>query len=131
MSGSLDLVRAIYAGWERGDFGSAEWAHPDIEFEFADGPEPGLWTGREAMSRRYGEWLSGFHGFRAEPEQYVEVDSNRILVLVHNSGRGRTSGVEFEQRTVANYFEVRDGLVTRLVLYWDRARALADLGLEQ
>jgi ketosteroid isomerase-like protein len=126
---NLDLIRSIYSSWGSGDFRTADWAHPEIEFGFADGPEPGRWTGRDAMSRRYGEWLRGFEGFRAEAEEYVVVDENRILVFVHNSGRGRTSGVEFEQRTVANYFELRDGLVTRLVLYWDRERALADVGL--
>lgn len=129
MSENLDLVRSIYAGWERGDFGSAEWADPEIEFAFVDGPEPGRWTGPEDMAERYSEWLSGWKDFRAEPEELIVVDSTRILVLVHNSGRGRTSGFEMEQRSVANFFEIRDGKVIRLVIYWDRERPLADLGL--
>jgi ketosteroid isomerase-like protein len=131
MSENLDLVRSIYADWERGDFSSADWADPDIEFAFADGPEPGRWTGRQEMAKRYGEWLAGWKDFQAEPERLIVVDSTRILVLVHNSGRGRRSGVEMEHRSVANLFEIEDGQVTRLVLYWDRNRALADLGLAE
>lgn len=126
---NLDLVRSIYAQWGRGDFSSAAWADPAIEFGFADGPEPGRWMGLEAMAARYGDWLRGWKAFRAEPERYLVVDDRRILVLVHNTGRGRTSGLEFEQRSVANYFELRDGKVTKLVVYWDRDHALADAGL--
>ena len=130
MSANLDLVRSIYARWGRGDFTSGDWADPEIEFGFADGPEPGSWRGIKNMAHRYGEWLRGWRDFRAEPEQFIVADETRILVFVRNSGLGRTSGVQMDERSVANLFEIHDGRVTRLVIYWQRDRALADLGLE-
>ena len=69
--------------------------------------------------------------FRAELETCEALDDERVLVLTENSGRGRTSGVDVGQiRTRgANVFHIRNGKVTRLVAYWSRERALADLGL--
>jgi ketosteroid isomerase-like protein len=129
VSANLDLVRSIYADWERGDFSSAKWADPDIEYVVVDGPEPGRWTGLAGMADGWRDWLRGWTDFRAAPDDYLVLDSRRILALVHNSARGRTSGLALEQRSAANLFELLNGRVVRLVIYLDRETAFADLGL--
>jgi ketosteroid isomerase-like protein len=130
-SANLDLVRSIYANWERGDFSSAEWAHPEIEYIFADGPNPGSWTGMAGMARANRDFLTAWEGWRIEADEYRQLDDGRVLVLTRMSGRGKASGVELERmRDIgANLFDLRSGKVTRLALYWDRNGALAELVL--
>ena len=133
MSGSanVDLVRSIYAAWERGDFSRADWAHPEIEFVIADGPSPGTWTGLRGLAEGHRAWLSAWEGFRSEAQEYRELDDERVLVLSRYSGRGKTSGLELGQMGAkgATLFHIRDGKVTKFVGYWERDHALADLGL--
>ena len=130
-SANVDLVGSIFAAWERGDFSSAGWAHPEIEFVIADGPLPGSWKGLAEMAKGWREFLNAWEEWREEAEEYRELDGERVLVLVRMSGRGKASGLELgDTRTKsAKVFHVRGGKVTRFVTYWDRERALADLGL--
>jgi ketosteroid isomerase-like protein len=132
MSANLDLVRSIYAAWERGDFSSAEWADPEIEFEMADGFFPGRWVGLAEMAVAWRGVLSAWHDLRAEAEDYRVLDDERVLALDHRSGRGKVSGVELAHMPTqgGTVWQVRNGKVTRLIIYYDRDRALADLGLE-
>jgi hypothetical protein len=64
-------------------------------------------------------------------DEYRELDDERVLVLSHYSGRGKTSGLELGQIQAkgAGLFHVRRGKVTKLVIYFDREHAFADLGL--
>jgi ketosteroid isomerase-like protein len=131
-SANLELVRSIFAASERGDFGSVEWADPEIEFVVADGPLPDRLTGPTAMMKAYeGDFLSAWEDVRSYADEYRELDDERVLVLAHYGGRGKASGLDLGQleTKVAALFHIREGRVTRLVLYWDRDRALADLGL--
>src|SRR5436853_107191 len=67
---NLDIVRSIHADWERGDFSSTEWAHPEIEYEHADGPPPARWTGLQGLSDGYREWLAGWEEIRVFADEY-------------------------------------------------------------
>lgn len=128
---NVDLVRSIYAAWERGDYTSTEWAHPEIEHVFADGPTPGSSTGLAGMAEGWRDFLTAWEGFSPKVDEYRELDGERVLVLFHYSGRGRASGLEVGQTGAkgAGLYQVRGGKVAKIVLYLDRAHATADLGL--
>ena len=130
---NVKLVRSIYTAWERGDFGAAGWADPEIEFVSADGPTPGTWTGVAGMAEAWREVLSAWDDLRMTVDEYRDLDDGRILVLNRFSGRGKSSGLDLGRMhaEVANVVVVRNGKVTRLVTYWDRERAFADLGLSE
>ena len=130
-SANVDLVRSIFAAWQRGDFSSAEWADASIEWVAADGPVTGTWRGIAGLAEGTRDVLGAFEDSRIEPEDYRELDTERVLVFVRYGGRGKTSGLGLEQlRTTGAWLvDVRDGKVTKFVRYWDRDRALADLGL--
>jgi ketosteroid isomerase-like protein len=134
MSENLDLVRSIYADWERGDYGSVEWAHPEIEYVIlraaglpSDNAK-GLAEMRDAARANIEVW----EHLHIAAEEYRELDSERVLVLDDPSGRGKRSGLHVGQfgGGSAHLFHVREGIVTRIVVYEDRDSAFADLGLE-
>jgi ketosteroid isomerase-like protein len=76
-------------------------------------------------------FLSAWEEYRIEEGECRELDAERVLALVRHRGRLKTSGLQAEhgERDAANLFHFRAGKVTRLVFYFDRERALADLGL--
>ncbi|HEX8645436.1 MAG TPA: hypothetical protein VF715_00955 [Thermoleophilaceae bacterium] len=100
------LVRAVYREWERGDFSSREWATPAFELVLADGPNPGAFRGDD-VARAWGDMIAMWDDFRAVAE------------MVRDLGDMLTRG--------ANVIHVRDGKVTRLVAYFNRDQALAEL----
>jgi ketosteroid isomerase-like protein len=127
-STNLDLVRSIYAAWERGDFGRAAGLQPEIAWAYIGGPEPSSGTGLVGLAAAMRDWLGAWNEWHLEATEYRELDDERILVFCHGVGRGKTSGMDIAAQG-ANLFEVHDGQVTRLVSYWDRDLAFVDLGL--
>jgi hypothetical protein len=129
-STNLELLRGIYAGWERGDFFDTSWADPEIEFAIVGGPTDGTATGIPALAVAWTDFMRAWQDLRAELEEARPLDDERILVFTRNTGRGKTSGVELGELETygANLFRIVDGRVTELVCYFDRERAIRELG---
>ena len=131
MSANLDLVGSIYAAWERGDFSSVDWAHPEIEYVRIGVLAGGTWIGLEGMKEGFLDWVRVWRDWTVTAEDYRELDVERVLVLYRDSGRMKESGPEGTrvENKGASLFHLRDQLVTRIVQYYFRDRAFADLGL--
>jgi ketosteroid isomerase-like protein len=130
VSENLDLVRSIYADWERGDFSRVDWADPEIEYVGVGGPNPGTWTGPSEIKEGWRTFLTPWEEFHTKAGDYRESDDGRVLVLGAVGARGKASGLDLRAQ-VASLFQIRAGKVVRLVLYWDPKQALADLGREE
>jgi len=133
VSENLDLVCSIHVAPERGDFSPVGWADPEIEYVWPDGLSAGSRTGPVGMAEGWRDYFSAWEELRTVVEEYRELDEERVLVTCAFRGRGKASGLEVGQKRGkgAGLFDVRDGKVARLVNYWDRERALVDLGLQE
>jgi hypothetical protein len=66
-------------------------------------------------------------------DEYRDLDDERVLILQRKSGRGKHSGLEIGEMHAksATICHIRGGKVTKMILYYERENALADLGLEE
>ena len=124
---NIEIVRAIYRDWQRGDFTDIDWADPEIEFS-VPGPEADA-RGVDAMGRAWTEWLRAFKGLKVEAEAFHEA-GDKVVVEQSFQGEGRGSGISLDQISGAAVFTLRDGKVIRFTGYITVEDALADTGID-
>jgi len=130
---NLEVVRRIFREWESGEYSSSDWADPEIEFLIDTGLDRQRVTGVKAMAEAWGAFLDTWEGWHVRVEEFREIGQDRVLVLLEPAARAQGSGLEIGQMHTkgANVFHLRDRKVKKLHLYFDRERALADLGMTE
>ena len=129
---SEENVLAVRESYETPGALFATWAGrmaPNIEFDFtAAYPDRPVMRGIEELRRfrEEGPWAD----LSFEPEQFVDVDDERVLVLVKAHARGTGSGAPVELRN-AHEFTIRNGVLVRFRVYGDRDEALEAAGLSE
>jgi ketosteroid isomerase-like protein len=67
--------------------------------------------------------FDAWESYCLEPEEVRDVDEERVLAIVREIARGRSSGLEVESRW-GYLMTIRDGLVVRVEAYRDADRAV-------
>ena len=133
---NVEVVRAIYDSWIRGDYDAVfalldtdiEWfGPPDIS---ASGePGSGLSRGHDGVRRSLARWVGEWDDFSFELRQLIDFGDD-VLVEGWQRGRGKTSGVEVSEE-IFSVWTIRAGQAVRQRMFRDRAEALEAAGLSE
>jgi hypothetical protein len=128
---NLEIVRGIYCRTLSLDpellAGLAEYATPDTVFDFMDAyPDGRVVKGLDGVRRIAANWP--WDALHFDPERFIDVDGERILVFVRATATGKGSGVPVERRT-AHECTFKDRLLVHFKVYSDREVALKEAGV--
>jgi uncharacterized protein len=128
---NVEVVRAIYESYERGDFLAAfERFSEDIEwFGPPDVSNSGFAQGHEGVRQSLSTWIGTWDEYRFELRELIDA-GDQVLAVGWHSGRGKGSGVEVSEE-IFSVWTVRTGKAVRQQMFRDRAQALEALGLSE
>jgi uncharacterized protein len=127
---NVELVRGMCEAFLAGDVAAAlDVLHAEVIWHGTIG---GIEEGRTAHGHNeviegFMESLRDWESHSLEIEDYLDAGDS-VVVLWHEVGRGKRSGVEVETRTAVVY-TVRDKEVIEVQGYMDRRQALQAAGL--
>ena len=130
---SVQLVRRTIDLWNATEIDQAlEELADDFEMDWSNsiGPLKGVYRGRQGVLKLWMSFLDAWDAVLWDPEEIIEVDDARVVVVNHVRMRGRGSGVDVEA-TGVQLWTIKAGKAQRVKLYQTKADALAAAGLSE
>ena len=132
---NIELIKGIFAGFERGDSKAIREMLPtlvrevcDPEIEYVETPErvdARIYQGHQGVLEAWSRWLDQWDQYHAEAQSF-EDHGDDVFVVAREQGRGR-SGAMVGTR-VYLIFTVRDRKILRYQAFYDERAARAALG---
>ena len=143
---NVELVRGLLGPFEQGDIiplfrddvisaartvAAAPFFTSDFECVFVRADVGrAAYSGLDGLRAAWLDWLAPWASYHAGVDDVIDAGDGRVVVLTrdHACPKGTSAEVTFLGAPV---WEVRDGKVSRIEFYWDRAEGLAAAGLEK
>jgi ketosteroid isomerase-like protein len=131
--GNVEIVQQLQDAFNDGGMGNAAtlafFAADAVFEEPPEQPSPTVAVGRDEIGRIFGLFDEAWEDHRSDMEECRVIDDERVLVLSIEHFRGRDD-IEISQPSAA-IFTLHDGKITRMQAFWERATALAAVGLSE
>jgi ketosteroid isomerase-like protein len=142
----VEIVRRLLGPFEQGDLvplfrdeaisasitsASAPYVTSDFECVFVrDDVGRSSYSGLEGLRAAWLDWLLPWDSYNAGVEDVIDAGEGRVLVLTNDRAcpKGASAEVTFLGAPV---WTVRDGKVSRIEFYWNRAEGLAAAGVAE
>ena len=141
---NVDIVKAVHppSGTKLSDLFSEGSDGPGLDalaalltsdFEVVAGVHGGIWVearGFDGLLQTWRDWLEPWDEYSTTVERFVDVDEDKVLVLVRDHGRprGSKSRVELAGGSV---WTLRGGKIARIEFHATRESALEAAGLTE
>jgi ketosteroid isomerase-like protein len=121
---SIDVVRAAFQAWREGS-SLLDYLSDRVEWEVRpDLPDAGRYTGHEGFLRLSARFDEVMDDMWFRPSEFIAAGENQVVVPLRWGGRGKGSGLPFEERTETWVFTVSGGKITRVKEFVTREEAL-------
>jgi ketosteroid isomerase-like protein len=130
---NIELVRRTIDLWNALEVDQTlDWLADDFEMDWSNsiGPLKGIYRGRQGVLKLWRSFLDVWDTVHWDPEEIIEVDDRRVVLVNHVRMRGRGSGVDVDA-TGAQLWTIEAGRVQRIKLYQSKSEALEAAALRE
>ena len=143
---NVEVVRRLLGPFEQGDVvplfrddtinaslrsASEPFFTPDFECVFVrEDIRRAKYFGLDGLRTAWLDWLEPWESYHPGVEDVIDAGNDRVVVLTHDHARPRGTNAEVDFLG-APVWTLRDGKVSRIEFYWNRAEGLAAAGLEE
>ena len=129
---NVQIIRAAFEAWEgAGMVAVLDFLAPDIEWKVrVDLPDAQLYRGHEGIRELMSHFDEVMEDMWFEHQDLIPVGDDQVLAPLRWGGRGKGSGMDFDEDREAWVFTVRAGKIARVEEFATREQALTDVGQE-
>ncbi|MBA3262895.1 MAG: nuclear transport factor 2 family protein [Thermoleophilaceae bacterium] len=122
---NVEVVQRAIGAFNAGTIAATyDWYDPDLEF--LEDPEL---RGPDAIEAFFRRFLDLFDDYSIEIEEIVDA-GDKVVLFNRQQAHAKGRGPQLDIRS-AWVFAFREGKIARITPYWDRARALEAVGLDE
>ena len=128
---NVEAIREMCAAWGRGDI---EWlierSDPEIEIiQPPEVPDSKLYRGHAGVREAFEDWPTQWDEFRVELLDVIDVSDTQVISVSRHYLKARD--IDIQQEVTYLHTRARDGLATRVEMFFKREEALKAAGLSE